>query len=363
MHVASDFTRQELDVRARGTEQILKEVRTAHQHTPIDLFLSYFYNSHFDPAGFQELGKLGIPSANFFCNSIYQFELTRAIAATVDFAWHPERDARHSYLSVGASPVWVQMGADPNVYHPVEGLTRKPAACFIGQRYADRDRLLSRLVEARIPVDIYGAGWIQLPVEPSRSLGSRDRFYLGRKQLCPGSGSSYARVFRKNIEKEGVVGGFRRTVRQWQYRRQTRSSLTRLHAQAKGRAEDVAATLAEYEVCLNFSNVWADGRPGSKLISHVRLRDFEAPMCGTCYLTGHTNEIEEFYEIGKEIDTYSSAAELIDKTRFYLSNRDAAERIRSAGYARARRDHTWVRRFEELFGKIGLRARVSQTKR
>jgi spore maturation protein CgeB len=77
-------------------------------------------------------------------------------------------------------------------------------------------------------------------------------------------------------------------------------------------------------------------------------------MCRTCYLTGYTDEITEFYELGKEIDTYRCAAELVEKARFYLGHPEAAENLREAGYQRARRDHTWVRRFEELFTKIGM---------
>jgi spore maturation protein CgeB len=79
-------------------------------------------------------------------------------------------------------------------------------------------------------------------------------------------------------------------------------------------------------------------------------------MCRTCYLTGHNDEIEECYVIGKEIDTYSDESELIDKTRFYLAKPAAAEMLRAAGYHRALRDHTWKRRFEELFRKTGLNA-------
>ena len=103
---------------------------------------------------------------------------------------------------------------------------------------------------------------------------------------------------------------------------------------------------------LNFSNVWADGRPGSKLIPHVRLRDFEAPMCRTCYLTGYSEEILEFYEPGAEIDVYRSTEELIEKTNYYLAHPSHAEKLRAAGYERARRDHTWARRFEQLFQKM-----------
>jgi spore maturation protein CgeB len=118
--------------------------------------------------------------------------------------------------------------------------------------------------------------------------------------------------------------------------------------------EPLKTTFARYQVVLNFSNVWADGRPGATLIPHVRLRDFEAPMCRTCYLTGHSDEIEECYQVGAEIDTYRTPEELVDKVRYYLAHPAAAEALREAGFRRARRDHTWECRFRELFAKIGL---------
>jgi spore maturation protein CgeB len=355
MHVPRDFTPEELAARAEITQQIVDEARTAHRQRPVDLFLSYFYNAHFDPAGFDDLRRMGIRSVNFYCNSIYQFPLVADIAAKVDYSWHPERDARESYLRVGARPVRVQMAGDPGVYRPVPQIRREASACFIGQRYADRDRWLAALHDAGVPFDIYGAGWTRKDSMGS-DVSQRDEVHLGRKQYRAESLASYANAVAENIDRDGLIGGLSRTEKQWQYRRETKKLASRVIAHAKGRAIDVATTLAGYEVCLNFSNVWADGRPGSKLIPHVRLRDFEAPMCRTCYLTSDTDEIAEFYDLGKEIDTYRAPEELVDKTKFYLSNPEAAESLRAAGYERARRDHTWVRRFEELFGKIGLSA-------
>jgi len=356
MHIGSNFTPQESEARARVTSQILAEVLAAHKEHPIDLFLSYFYNAHFDSSGFDQLRKLGIPSVNFYCNSIYQFEHVREIAARVDFAWHAERDARQLYLNVGANPVRVQMGADPDVYRPVNKIQPQNRSCFVGQRYADRDRWMASLIRANIPVDIYGPGWGDAG---NRSESNRDHGfseYLGRPQHQPASRSSYVEALRGMISKQGVVGGIGRGVNQWRYRAETRRLAPIFLSLAKGAIsfDKIAEVFAAYEVCLNFSNVWADGRPGSTLIPHIRLRDFEAPMCRTCYLTGHTDEIGEFYEVGTEIDTYSTADELIDKMRFYLARPDAAEKLREKGYRRAVRDHTWINRFRELFYKIGL---------
>jgi len=353
MDVAGDFTPEEIAARGEITQRIIDEVRTEHRDRPIDLFLSYFYNAHFDPTGFDELRSLGIPSVNFYCNSMYQFPLVADIAAKVDYSWHPEKNARELYLRAGARPVWVQMGADPDVYRPLPDVPRRPSVCFVGQRYADRDRWLAKLDEGGVPFDLYGSGWIG-SAERASDVSMDAEIYLGRRQYPAGGFESYARTVGDNIARDGLISGFSRTAKQWQYWHETKLLAPRVAVHAKGRANDIASTFAQYEVCLNFSNVWADGRPGSKLIPHVRLRDFEAPMCKTCYLTGHTDEIGDFYNLGEEIETYRTEEELIDQSRFYLTHPDAAEKLREAGYQRAIHDHTWKRRFAELFSKLEL---------
>ncbi len=177
MSVPGDFTKEELAMRAEITQRIIDEVWAAHHQRPIDLFLSYFYNAHFDPAGFDEL--------------------------------HPVR---------------VQLGADPNLYHPLVGVERKRAACFIGQRYADRDRWLADLHNANVPFDVYGSGWNNA-AEIAEDFSAPDKVYLGRKQYRPASLASYARAVRENIEQEGLFGGLSRTAKQWQYRRETQRSM------------------------------------------------------------------------------------------------------------------------------------------
>ena len=357
MDIPGNFTREEKEARALTTEEILTEVRTAKRHGSVDLFLSYFYNSHFDPAGFDELRRLGIPSVNFYCNSIYQFKLVEAVAAKADFAWHTEKEARQSYLGIGAHPVHVQMAADPGIYRPIPATRRLPKACFVGQRYGDRDRWLAFLIRAGVPVEIYGAGWkcsVGSDQPPDSGRKKSDSVALGRQRPVPGSWQSYLALGRQNVADAGFSVGLLRSLRQLKYKRETRALTPLIASRARGRANDVVTVFAEHDVCLNFSNVWSDGRPGSRLISHIRLRDFEGPMSRTCYLTGHSEEITDFYDVGREIDTYRSPDELVDKTRFYLAHSEAAERLREAGYRRAIRDHTWGRRFEVLFRKIGL---------
>lgn len=354
MGVARGFTLEQAEIRTTITERILTELKAEHTRQPIDLFLSYFYNAHFDPTGFQEIERLGIPSVNFFCNSIHQFELVADIAPHVRWSWHPEKEARRSYLAVGARPVWVQMGADPQLNHPLSQVVRKPRCCFVGQRYADRDAWVAALLRADVPLDLYGQGWAMKNSEPTTpkiltAEGAEKKSSLP----VPGSRQAYWALAQEILATEGWWNGSRRVMRQAFHYLQSRRWRPRIAQASRGACSSMNETFADYEVVLNFSNVWADGRPGSALVPHVRLRDFEALMSRSCYLTGHTEEITEFYEIGQEIETYRDPAELVDKARFYLQHPEKAERLREAGYQRARRDHTWKNRFQELLQKIG----------
>ena len=46
--------------------------------------------------------------------------------------------------------------------------------------------------------------------------------------------------------------------------------------------------------------------------------------------------------------------DLIEKVRYYLTHEDERAAIARAGYERTMRDHTYARRFSEIFKQIGM---------
>jgi len=56
----------------------------------------------------------------------------------------------------------------------------------------------------------------------------------------------------------------------------------------------------------------------------------------------------------REVVTYGTTREMIEKIRFYLAHEDERRNIAEAGYARVLRDHTYERRLRDLFQKMGL---------
>jgi len=86
----------------------------------------------------------------------------------------------------------------------------------------------------------------------------------------------------------------------------------------------------------------------------LKLRDFDAPMSGSCYLTQDNADLHGLYDIGREIDTYHSVAECVERVRYLLAHDAEREAIAAAGRARAVRDHTWDVRLRAMWAHLGL---------
>ena len=101
----------------------------------------------------------------------------------------------------------------------------------------------------------------------------------------------------------------------------------------------------------------------SRCVTTLKLRDLDGPMAGALYLTSHNPDLALLYEIGKEIETYGSIGECVDKIVHYLANDEERERIATAGRTRALRDHTWDARLRHAFEILGVLAPDSRETR
>jgi len=80
----------------------------------------------------------------------------------------------------------------------------------------------------------------------------------------------------------------------------------------------------------------------------LKLRDFDAPMSGSCYLTQDNADLHPLYDIGREIVTYQSVQDCVIQAKRLLQDDDLREAIGRAGRVRAEREHSWDRRFSGL---------------
>lgn len=80
----------------------------------------------------------------------------------------------------------------------------------------------------------------------------------------------------------------------------------------------------------------------------LKMRDFDGPMSGSCYLTHDNNDLHKLYDVGKEIITYHTIDDCVDMARYYIRQDVEREAIAKAGYLRAAKEHTWDKRFDSL---------------
>jgi spore maturation protein CgeB len=318
--------------RPRLEAELLRQIEAEHQCQPLDVFFSYFYAGFCSPATIRRIHDLGLFTLNWYCNALHQFDLIAPLAPAFDACLVPEKIRLDDYWRIGARPVYCQEAANPNIYKPAwaegEAAPYRYEVSFVGQRYGDRPEMLSFLAQHGVPVRAWGVGWTGYAATVARTPGRL-------KGLLSPSGLAY---------------GLRRLRRLWADRR---------FALPPGAAGEPLADDAMIEVFsrskinLGFGAVGETARTGMPLFQ-IRLRDFEVPMSGGFYLTQYQPELEEFFEVGREIECFRSKEELLDKVHYYLAHDAEREAIRQRGHARARRDHTWHKRLTDAFREVGL---------
>jgi len=90
----------------------------------------------------------------------------------------------------------------------------------------------------------------------------------------------------------------------------------------------------------------------SERLLALKLRDFDATMAGACYLTQDNPDLHPLFVPDEEIACYRDADDLVRRVRGLLAEPARREEIGRRARARALRDHTWARRFGDLFAVL-----------
>jgi spore maturation protein CgeB len=84
----------------------------------------------------------------------------------------------------------------------------------------------------------------------------------------------------------------------------------------------------------------------------LKARVFEVPGAGGCLLTEHAQNLEQYFRIGEEILVFSGADELAGHIQYLLAHPERRDAISRKGFDRVRDEHTYDKRFSELFDKV-----------
>jgi Glycosyl transferases group 1 len=316
----------------------LKFIRSEHQKKPIDVFLGYLFPDQVEPDAIRQIRALGIPCVNFFCDNVREFTKVPESFAGFDLHWVPEFDAKAMYERASLPYLYAPMPVWISPESRIRPQTENEEVMFAGSHDDLREALLDEAVALGLGLTLYGSGWNSARVVAAPPKRSLRKTIMNQVEF---------------LRKEGARG----IIMRESYRRRARSvdSWASSHAKAALVGEDYFQRTRESRVVIGINRYPSFRSAFSSPGRYSRLRDIEAPMLGACYLTERAPGLEDLYELGVEIETYGTAAELVEQTA--RLGRDAAKRrsLRERGQRRALSEHTIARSLERMAAALGSR--------
>jgi spore maturation protein CgeB len=195
---------------------------------------------------------------------------------------------------------------------------------FVGLPHGDRRYVAQALRDAGIDVHTFGKGWGVGRVTQSQMI----RIF---NESCINLNLANASTAGSRLDRSFTI---------------LRNVLARLPLTKYGRRAGVR-TLSALESKLLGPRPAAHGE-------QIKGRNFEVPGCGAFLLTADVENLQDYYDRGREIACYGDTADLIVQVRTFLADPDRRESIARAGRERTLRQHTYAHRFEAIFGRSGL---------
>jgi spore maturation protein CgeB len=113
--------------------------------------------------------------------------------------------------------------------------------------------------------------------------------------------------------------------------------------------EDMLEFYSTSNIGINFSK----NENGAIKKTQMKLRIFEIPASKTMLLTEHHEGIEEYFEVNKEIVTFKTIEEALEKIKYFNNNSNYLNEIANNGFMRVKKDHDSKVRLEKLLKEIG----------
>lgn len=174
----------------RMNQKLIARVQEVHASSPIDLFFGYLSGALVYPETVEKISNLGFPTINLSLDDSPSFWGNKTssglsgiseIAPFFTVCWTSSLDAVAKYLSVGATPIHMPPGADPELFKPLEVEATDIDVSFVGQRHGVRADFVRQLSAIGVNVQTFGRGWKNGPVSYERMLEifARSKITLG----------------------------------------------------------------------------------------------------------------------------------------------------------------------------------------
>lgn len=144
----------------------------------------------------------------------------------------------------------------------------------------------------------------------------------------------------------------------WGYGANTLPKSSKIAKRHKGQAwgKEMFDILLSSQITIN-----RHGEIAENYANNMRL--YEATGTGTLLITDYKDNLNELFEIGKEIVAYRSPQECTSLVKYYLANPREAEEIAKAGQARTIQDHSYTKRMDQTAEILNRHLRYRKEKK
>ena len=262
---------------------------------------------------------------NWFPDDHWRFEsFSRHWAPQFNWVVTTSERALPKYEAIGyRNVIKSQWGFNKALYRRLD-MPMKYDVTFVGQPHGDRRSVVDALRRSGINVEVWGNGWETGRIEQENMIQVFNQSRINLNLSNASTAGSSRRVPKGVVQTRALLGkalelsGLGRRAKAW------------LRSRLDSRAEQIS------------------------LPDQIKARNFEIPGCGGFQLTGKSENLEDYFEVDDEIVCFSDIDELVEKVHHYLNHDDERQAIAAAGHARALRDHSYEKRFEEIFARMGV---------
>jgi spore maturation protein CgeB len=234
----------------------------------------------------------------FFHDDTWRVEYSRYWAQYFDFFTTPDVHGEMKYREIGLSnAIYFPFGCNEQTFRKMD-IQKKFDVSFVGGWHPYREWLIKRLKQSGINVKVVGYRWSDGEVDQENMVRI---FNESRINLNLSNSASWDARYLMSSPR-GLINRLR----------------------------------------------------SKKNIEQMKARIFEVNGCGSFQLSYYVEGLENCYEINREIGIYTDPDDFVEKVQFYLAHEELRESIAASGLARTLRDHTFVKRFEKVFKRMGL---------
>ena len=263
-----------------------------------DLAMFHLYTDQFDVGTIRELQNHTI-TLSIFHDDAWREEYANYWAPHFNCFTTPDSFSLRKYLALGLEGVlFFPYGCNESLYQRMD-VAKEYDVSFVGRWHPYRQWLVNRIRKAGLSINARGPGWTGGMVDHDEMV----------------------RIFN-----------------------QSRINLN-------------FSNSASWDVRYLCSSPRAliDRLRSKKVTEQLKGRHFEINGCGGFQLSYYVEGLEKLYSIGDEIATYGSPEDMVEKIWFYLKHEDVREAVAASGYQRTLLEHTFSRRFADLFSAMGLK--------